>query len=222
VDGDSLPIALLHLERGGGGDISILRLETRVAGAAKRAQPAGAPRRVYEYVHVRAVLAALRGLVVPQCTDHAPPPSHAGHEVAMLVCLIGLTGTDFTRGLPLLSGKAVYEQLPHIWVRLASAFDPAARALAPDPALDRVVAALYQRKFGRHAQPGGLDAVLGALAASKLSERTRAHLPTRAALHCTVRNVNWLLRYWEGPGYPDPIQPQYGYVREAGGVRHAA
>jgi hypothetical protein len=174
----------------------------------------------------------------------------------MLVGLIGLTGTDFTRGLPLLSGKTVYEQLPGIWLRLAAAFDPATRQLRPDATLDRVVAALYQRKFDRHAQPGTLDDVLGALGGSKLSDRTKKHLPTREVLHCTVRNVNWLLRcslthltaqafnwlpharaspslthlasplrggrYWEEPQYPDPVQPEYGFARVGGAVRHEA
>lgn len=159
--------------------------------------------------------------MIPQCLDRGALPSHEGHEVAMLVGLIGLTGTDFTRGLPLLSGKAVYEQLPHIWLRLAAAYDPGARQLRPDAALDRVVAALYQRKYERHAAPGALDEVLAALAGSRLSESTRRHLPTRAALHCNVRNTNWLLKYWDEPAYPDPIQPEFGFERVNGAVRHA-
>jgi hypothetical protein len=286
VDGDSVPIALLQMERGGGGQISILRMETRTAPRtppAARGEPrpkarAGGgsppgepkpkaergPKRVYEYVHVRLIFDALRCYVVPQCLDRGALPSHAGHEIAMLVGLIGLTGTDFTRGLPLLSGKTVYEQLPGIWLRLAAAFDPATRQLRPDATLDRVVAALYQRKFDRHAQPGTLDDVLGALGGSKLSDRTKKHLPTREVLHCTVRNVNWLLRcslthlaralaraltaqasnrlpharaspslthlasplrggrYWEEPQYPDPVQPEYGFARVGGAVRHEA
>lgn len=233
VDGDSVPIALLQMERGGAGQISILRLETRVGPRPSRggpSQPSGGggggaragARRVYEYVHVRLLWDALRFQIIPQCLDRGALTSHEGHEVAMLVALIGLTGTDFTRGLPLLSGKTVYEHLPRIWLRLAAAFDTGERQLRPDPALDRVVAALYQIKFDRHADPGPLDAVLDALRGSKLSERTRGHLPTREGLHCTVRNVNWLLKYWEEPAYPDPVQPQYGFRRVDGVVRHDA
>jgi hypothetical protein len=232
VDGDSVPIALMHMERGGGGQISILRLETRTGprepsacpgpparrgapkgkskgsppakagGGSPPAKPDRGPKRVYEYVHVRLIFDALRCYVIPQCLDRGALPSHAGHEIAMLLGLIGLTGTDFTRSLPLLSGKTVYDQLPGIWLRLASAFDPQTRQLLPDPTLDRVVAALYQRKFERHAKPGGLDAVLDALKGSKLSERTKSHLPTRETLHCTVRNVNWLLRCPSPPPSP--------------------
>jgi hypothetical protein len=213
VDGDSLPIALLHMEHGGGGQISILRLETRVKDAPppKRARPDARPKRVYEYVDVRPVFDALRLGVVPRSP-------HQGHEIAMLVSLIGLSGTDFTRGLPLVSGRTLYDHLPEIWLQLVSAYDPEARQLVPEQALDQLVAQIYHLKFTRHAPPGDLDAVLRSLAESKLGERTRTMLPTRKKLHCTVRNVNWLLCYWQTPVYPDPIQPCFGFTRVGGKV----
>jgi hypothetical protein len=215
VDGDSVPIALLHMEHGGRGQISILRLETRVKDSQppKRARPDARPRRVYEYVDVRAVFDALRDGVVSSSL-------HPGHEIAMLVGLIGLSGTDFTRGLPLVSGRTIYDRLPELWGPLAAAYDPLSRQLLPDRALDRLVARIYHLKFHRHAPvcEGGLDVVLGALAGSKLGQRTKAMLPTRPVLHCTVRNVNWLLCYWQAPVYPDPVQPRFGFARVNGAV----
>jgi hypothetical protein len=220
VDGDSVPIALLHMEHGGKGQISILRLETRVKDSPppKRARPDARPKRVYEYVDVRAVFDVLRVRVVPHCQGRASLPDHQGHEIAMLVSLIGLSGTDFTRGLPLVSGRTLYDRLPELWLQLASAYDPESRQLRPDQALDQLVAQIYHLKFHRHAPPGQLDPVLKALAESKLGERTRTMLPTRAVLHCTVRNVNWLLCYWQAPVYPDPIQPRFGFARVNGAV----
>jgi hypothetical protein len=105
-----------------------------------------------------------------------------------------------------------------LWV-VADAYDPDTRQLEPDRALDRLVARIYHLKFQRHAPDGALDAVLRALAESKLGEQTRGRLPTRPALHCTVRNVNWLLCYWQAPDYPDPVQPRFGFVRDGGGCR---
>jgi hypothetical protein len=135
----------------------------------------------------------------------------------MLVSLIGLSGTDFTRGLPLVSGKTMYELLPHLWPRLAAAYDPSSRQLDPDAALDAVVAAVYQRKFEKHAgAAGAMEAVLEALRTSSLSERTRGLLPSAATLHCTVRNTNWLLQYWTEQDYPDPVQERFGFVRGGG------
>ena len=231
VDGDSVPIALLHLERAGGGagNISILRLQTRVKGddpapAPKRARAGGAPARVYEYVNAGMLYAALREHVIPQCLGRTPMPTHAGHEVSMLVALIGLSGTDFTRGLPLVSGKTIYDLLPSLWLRLAVAYDPATRQLDPRTALNTVVATIYQRKFEKHAKRAGnsLDSVMEALRGSSLSERTRGMLPSAETLHCTVRNTNWLLRYWGEEAYPDPVQPQFGFVRDGAAVRFEA
>jgi len=230
VDGDSVPIALLHLERSGSaGNISILRLQTRLKGeepAPKRARTdaGGGSKRVYEYVNAGMLYAALRTVVIPQCLGRTPMPTHAGHEVSMLVALIGLSGTDFTRGLPLVSGKTIYDLLPSLWLRLAVAYDPRTRQLDPRTALNTVVATIYQRKFERHTKRAGnsLDSVMEALRGSSLSERTRGMLPSAETLHCTVRNTNWLLRYWGEEAYPDPVQPQFGFVRDGAAVRFEA
>ena len=59
--------------------------------------------------------------VVGQCLNRARMPAHENHEIRMLVCLMALTGTDFSRGLPQISGASVYEFLPDTWAALASA-----------------------------------------------------------------------------------------------------
>ena len=237
VDGDSIPIALLHMERGGLGQVSVLRLETKLkeqkdaaAQASKKIKltPGAAaatkrPARVYEYVDIRLLFDALRCMIIPQCTGRAPLASHDGHEMSMLVCLIGLSGSDFTRGLPLVSGKTIHDYLPSIWTRLARAYDTSTRQLNPDAALDVLVSAIYRRKFDKHCcVGGGLDEVLSSIKTSSLSIKTRERLPSRETLHCTVRNVNWLLCYWHQPDYPDPVQPQFGFVRDRKGVRFDA
>lgn len=231
IDGDNVPIALLYMESGGTADISILRMLTkteddRLAAAAKKAKtaagepkaPAKQPPRVYEYVHIRSLYHTLVTSVFPQCLQRVAMPSHSGHEISMLVSLIGLAGTDFTRGLPMVSGKTLYEYLPGIWLKLARSYDPESRALRPDAALDSLVAAIYHRKYQGHTSDSRLDTVLAEIRASKLSERTKALIPDRATLHCTVRNINWLLRYWREQQFPDPVSDQWGFVRRKGVV----
>jgi hypothetical protein len=243
VDGDSLPIALLQMERGHSGRISVLRMQTRIKGdppassvaaakpPAKKARvadgpPAAAPAeeprrpsRVYEYVDVRLLYEALVGTVIPQVVGRGTRvPSHAGHEISMLVCLIGLSGTDFTRGLPLVSGKTLYEFMPQLWMRLCRCYLPAERRLAPEAALELLVSRIYHEKFPRHSPDSELGAVLGALQRSKLSGKTKERLPTPEVLLCTVKNVNWLLRYWHEMDPPDPVQPEFGFCRGRGGA----
>jgi len=251
VDGDSIPIALLMMERGHSGNVSVLRMQTRVKSAhgeggepaakkAKTAKPLleqpAAPAaagssvaerkvsgRVYEYVDVRLMYEVLTGYVIPQCVGRAKLPSHLGHEISMLVCLVGLSGTDFTRGLPLVSGKTLYDFLPNLWMRLCRSYDPAARQLVPDAALDLLVSRIYYLKFQKHAPDAEMREVLAALRGSKLSAKTKERFPSAETLLCTLRNTNWLLHYWHGLSPPDPVQPQFGYVRlRTGAVQFAA
>jgi hypothetical protein len=236
VDGDTLPIALLHMERGHSGRLSVLRLQTRVKGddadkenqvPAKRGQAGDAAparrSRVYEFVDVSALYQTLVCMVVPQAIHGSRLPSHEGHEISMLSCLIGLSGTDFTRGLPLVSGKSLYEFLPDLWVRLSRCYDPAARQVLPGPALDLLVSRIYHCKFPRHTSDCDLKGVLKSLGDSKLSEKTKARLPSEETVRCTLQNVNWLLRYWHELSPPDPVQAEFGYARSrTGAVQFAA
>lgn len=220
VDGDSIPIALLQMERGHSGQISVLRLQTRVKGEepAKRTRDGASKGRVYEYVDVRALYEALLCVVVPQCVGRARLPSHEGHEISMLVCLIGLSGTDFTRGLPLVSGKTLYDFLPQLWMRLCRSYCPDLGKLAPETCLELLVSRIYHEKFSKHApDASSLDLVLEALKHSKLSGKTKERLPSAETVLCTVRNVNWLLRYWRELSPPDPVQPEFGFCRSRGG-----
>jgi hypothetical protein len=262
VDGDTLPIALLHLERGYAGRLSVLRLQTRVKseepkkeagtrvkseepkkeagtrvkseepkreagkGRAPGEESAGRAKtgRVYEYVDVSVLYEVLVHMVIPQCVGRMGSlGAHEGHAISMLACLVGLSGTDFTRGLPLVSGKSLYEYLPDLWGRLCRSYDPSTRQLVPDLAADLLVPRIYHCKFQKHAPDAGLAAVLEALKNSKLSDKTKERLPLAQVAHCTVLNVNWLLRYWHELSPPDPVQPDFGYVRlKSGQVQFAA
>jgi hypothetical protein len=224
IDGDSVPIALMHhelcLRRGVCPPrVCVHRMELRAPQAA--APPAGAGKRKrapsYEFVHVQALY---EGLVqaVAQSAGRLVPPTHRLHEMAMLVALIALTGTDFSRNLPQISGRALFERLPDLWGTLAAVFNPERDALHVDAAADRLVSLIYRSKYPRHARAtSGLAAVLDELAASSISARTKAALPGVPRVLCTLRNANWLVAYWTCERPPDPIQPAYGFRTDAAG-----
>jgi hypothetical protein len=135
----------------------------------------------------------------------------------MLISLIALTGTDFSRGLPQLSGKTVFGYLPDLWGLLSMVYDPASKALVPTEAADRLVAYIYYLKYKNHCKTKqGLTGVLAELRGSKLAESTKLSLPSPERILCTIKNVNWILAYWTCEACPDPIQPQYGFRLERG------
>ena len=88
----------------------------------KRKREASSPR-TYEYLDVTQLYHALHTVVL-QSIQRTVLPLHQGHEIRMLVGLIALTGTDFSRGLPQMSGKSVFEHLPDIWMTLAMVSPP--------------------------------------------------------------------------------------------------
>jgi hypothetical protein len=235
IDGDSIPIALLHLERrrrvmSEPPQVAVYRMElttTTTTTMTSEAESSGTKRneearearkrKAYEYVSIPALHLALTQ-VAAQCTGRVGVPTHRGHEMGMLVALLALTGTDFSRGLPQLTGRSVYGFLPDLWGALLLAYDPPSMTLRVPVATDVLIAHLYRTKFPKHtaARAGGdLGAVLAALQASPMAPRVKATLPSAERIACTVRNVNWVLAYWgrgedEGPT-PDPVQPAYGY-----------
>jgi hypothetical protein len=240
IDGDSIPIALMHHERCLRSStcppmVSVYRMELRVPGEEKPAQPqkrrAGASKaksdepppepetaparrkapRTYEYVDIHALYEGLR-TAIAQSVGRITLPMHRGHEMAMLVSLIALTGTDFSRHLPQISGRTVYGWLPYLWMTLTICFDPASDSLLVSDATNRLVALIYRQKFPKHATSvEGLGQVLAQLSSSAISQRVKDSLPSAERVACTVQNANWLLAYWTCLPAPDPIQPCYGF-----------
>lgn len=248
VDGDSIPIALLHSEAsvcdltagtmreedlaGAPPRVCIYRMTTRTDPPARRAKGEPAPKkekhvRTFEYVNIPLLYAGLKDAVA-QCMGRLGSPTHERHYMSMLLALIGLTGTDYTRGMPQLSGKSVFNLLPDIWMQLMRCYDPLTGQMDVDGATDGLVASIYAAKYATHVRdaPFSLRAVLETLHGSKLSQRTKESLPTVGRIACTVRNVNWLLLYWRQPLVaPDPLlkeggAPRFGYVKRRGCVEY--
>ena len=157
---------------------------------------------------------------------------HTSHETCymqILACLIGLTGTDFTRNLPLMGVKKLWSLLAekNVWAGVLQSFDVQYFAMDPDAASDLLVARVYLENYRKHISgvSSSLNGVLGALArCPKLSDRTKTLLPSESRVQATIRNINWLLRYWAcdqpcrtdpsenwSTPCPDPITEEYGF-----------
>jgi hypothetical protein len=174
--------------------------------------------------------------------------SHDGHRMKIMACLIGLTGTDFTRSLPHLSPAKIWESLNNktVWFGLLRAFDYQTGCLLVKDTCDAFVAALYKDNFAKHTNgSSSLVSVFSSLQSSKLADRTKSQLPSVARIETTVKNINWLLIYWNCVSpipsvvpltqaeidtvpiwdhtgcFPDAVVPEYGFkrVKQAGAVQ---
>jgi hypothetical protein len=244
VDGDSVPIALLHIQnthQDSDFRISILRMSTNVGDGkldkapaktpdkttGKRKQTAAAAtgtpsksKREYEYLDVNLLYLILVRDVFPQCVDRAIISGIRGKEINLLIGLIGLTGTDYTRKISGVTATTLYDFLPLLWNKLSQSFDDTQNQFDENKMLNLVVGSIYAKKYEKHisdklqntAIRNSLPGILSVLSNSPLCARSKNSLQSCDVMRCTVRNTNWLLLYWTHSTYPDPVQDRFGFT----------
>lgn len=238
IDGDSVPIALLYLQntapQGLITNLSILRMTTKVdseAPPAAKKQKTGVIQskkkqgRTYEYLNINLLYHFITDTLIPQCVGRAVVANIQGREINLLIGLIGLSGTDFTRKIPAITGKTLYDYLPLLCMRMGMAYDSNSNHFKIPVILDQVITQIYKTKFRQHtcATHTKLKDILESLQQSKLGLRTKQTLQSFETIECTVKNINWLMQYWTYGTYPSPVQEQYGFVaKSSGAVDYAA
>ena len=164
-------------------------------------------------------------LSIAHSVRQALPRAAAPHlndcdAVHAAVVLMLCAGTDFSRPMPLLGPKRIWEGLPLVAGALLRA---APRGGPLDYALfaDGVVAPLYHSVFARHVTTASsssppLSEVIAQLKrSSALSATTTGRLPSEAQVRTTLKNINWVVHhYWtvvNGPIHA-PLDGSNGFV----------
>jgi len=135
-------------------------------------------------------------------------------EVKLFITLLGLSGTDFTRNLPLVSPNKIWSALP-IVIRTFEMESGSRIHMAQGK---RIVELLYAEAFPKHIDPFSRRSVWTQAQASKLGARNKALIPTDARIMCTLRNLNFLLAYWLEFESPAGALEDYGFQTDASGV----
>ena len=142
------------------------------------------------------------------------------HLTCLLVVIMLLTGSDYSRGMPRIGPRKLWDAL-HVAIPalvMSSDFDRETGKFALDVqrTVDVFFTDMYREEFAKHAAGAGegYDALLAQLQASKLSDKVRESLPSRARLETTVRNVNWVMAYWHCRNScpPAPLDGSCGFV----------
>jgi len=153
-------------------------------------------------------------------------------QLHCLIVLIALTGTDFSRNLPLVKPKKLWAIVSDIMPALIRCFrmqaeQPEAEqpeAVAPkvyvdvEQTIETLVPSIYKGIFPAHVRDSqSFGATMASIRASKLGERTKQLLPSEGRAACTVCNANFLLEYWT-LAKPDSMKKGYGFRIEGGAV----
>ena len=137
--------------------------------------------------------------------------------VVLMLC----AGTDFSRPMPLLGPKRIWEGLPLIADALLRAA-PRGGPLNLTLFSDGVLAPLYKSVFARHVVASGaeeetpLREVIARLRrGSSLSTTTTGRLPSEAQVLTTLKNISWVVHgYWtivNGPIHA-PLDGSNGFI----------
>ena len=134
-------------------------------------------------------------------------------EIKLFITLLGLSGTDFTRSLPLISPQRMWDNLPLI----IQAFDMETSDTISLPQGKRIVELLYADAFPKHIDSFTRRSIWQQVQGSKLGVRTKTQVPTDKRILCTLRNLNFLMAYWLRSHAP-PATEEYGFREDGAGV----
>lgn len=159
-------------------------------------------RRRYEIIDATDLLLNLHSSVQQAVGKEMPVQSYKLTKMITFISL--LAGSDFSRKLPLVGAKYLWEALPNylpLLIQVTSCDEyNAGFQLESKAVADVVLAEMYRLKFENHTKHisgGGYVQVFEALQASKLSMRTREQLMTQEQIECTITNICWIMQYWE-------------------------
>jgi hypothetical protein len=177
--------------------------------------------REFEYVNIPRLYMALRTVFSGFCPTLKRDPLHPHHYMRMLAVLVGLGGTDFSRGLPYIGPGTLWSMLPErsVFSSLLRCYEPSRGLVESDSACNMLACNVYMHKFASHfkraaaaasvidvddedeednggGDSGGFKRMLNVLLCSQLSDKTKRDLPSPARVNTTFRNINWLLHYW--------------------------
>ena len=134
-------------------------------------------------------------------------------EVKLFIALLGLSGTDFTRNLPLVSPGKMWASLPLI----VQTFEMSDAYTLDTDQCKRLVELLYAETFPKHIDCFSRESIWSQAQASALGKRNKGLIPTDRRIECTLRNINFLFAYWLRFASPERIE-EYGFRIEGGAV----
>lgn len=154
----------------------------------------------------------------------SPPPAEDTDKMAVhaAVVLMLCAGTDFSRSLPQIGPKRIWEALPFIVENLLLAA-PVRGPIDSTLFINGVVGPLYSSIFARHVKGKKTTAfshVMAHLRHASLSAATKDRLPTEAQVHTTLKNINWVVHhYWTVVNGPieAPLDGSNGFVADKEG-----
>ena len=232
VDSDVVLIAMLYTERTARRNkiyvkrIKSVSIDEDAGQKRKRVDSKKGKGLEYEVVCVNTLLQMLHSA----CREAVGPELLIDelHLTHILVCLMLLCGSDYSRSLPRVGAKVLWEMLDVVvpaFVAASHMGNASSLVVDSDYCTDAVFGEIYRSKFANHVRTHETTyaAVRADLLKSKLSCAVKESIPTRAQIECTLKNLSWVMSYWALDNTAPPMceQGSHGFVVTDGLVRFA-
>ncbi|EKX33647.1 hypothetical protein GUITHDRAFT_147773 [Guillardia theta CCMP2712] len=237
IDGDYVPMALVHIERlcrdglsnaSRVPQIAVYRIRVNARGDAPEKSASG--RMEHEYVHINRLAQVL-------CRDVGPLTGGRTNACSVLALFTILTGCDYTQGLPTVGPVRVWANRRAIVPLLAliqgteDSHDDDVSVISLASAV--LYALVYEKRVSlrvnQSATREGVARELrreeeeriirGVRSCGQMSAGTVAKLPDVNYLRSHASNALWTLHYWNAQDHhPDPYSKTFGYKRIKSGA----
>jgi hypothetical protein len=235
IDSDVLLIAMLYVQKTNFlRNVWVRRYKVKTASEVKESSLGKRKnntkkKKEYEVVNIASFVQ-----IMHSCASQAIGPEVQIEESKLtyiLVMIFMLTGSDYTRKIPRIGPKSVWDKL-HIIVPLALLCVQATDAqnlqnysIDPQKCTDILFSNMYREMFHKHVQTDedDYDQVRQDLLESKLSEKIKSEIFTKDQLLCTAANIEWVITYWQqintNPEI-DVVNGKHGFCILDGKVRY--
>jgi len=125
-----------------------------------------------------------------------------GQFSGILVFMTLLCGCDYSRKLPRIGVRSVWENMHVIVPALlkCTQYDTTTSFFSVDveQCINTMMVGIYSQVFRKHVKCADacMVAVLTELNNSSLSDKLKTELPTYFSLDSTIRNIQWVINYW--------------------------
>lgn len=226
TDGDYIPIALMKIEQLCKNNdlvpnISIYRMEIKTSSSTKRTAD-DKPKFSYEYLHVNKLYKHIIDKIFiklgPSWKSY-----YRGLEMVLVATCITYTGCDFSKGLPQIGPRKIWDNLGSIWPALFDAFDAHQTVFDVDMVRDKVISRLYSLAYKKHfthlIKLPMQDVVEHLQQRSSLSQLIKDRLPSTKNVDCLIKNGSWVLSYWTcSANCPNPMDQSFGFCYNKKGI----
>ena len=235
IDSDVLLIAMLYVQQTNFlHNVWVRRYKVKTASDVKESslgkrKTNTKTKKEYEVVNIASFVHTLH-----QCASQAIGPEvqiEQSKLTYILVMIFLLTGSDYTRKIPRIGPKSVWDKL-HIIIPLAtlcvqsiSIDTPHEYNIDPQKCTDILFSNLYREMFSKHVHTDedDYDQVRHDLLESRLSEKVKSEMFNKEQLLCTVTNIQWVISYWKtintNPDI-DAVNGTHGFCVLDGKVRY--